>query len=139
MVSVVGVTVYEALKDPAPLVGPQNAEPVRVALNAIVTVNVVVASLSVMLLPVIWGPSMSMLHAPNTAIVHVKPVSKLSVADVAAPLAISAKVPEHVNIPARIPPPHVPLRVSVSEIAAEAGFLEVPAIVLEGQLSGEPA
>ena len=50
--AVVGVAVYDALKDAGPLASPQDAEPVRVAFTATVAVKVVAASLSVPVLPV---------------------------------------------------------------------------------------
>jgi hypothetical protein len=140
MVSVVGVTVYEALKDPVPLVAPQAAEPMRVALTVTVAVRVVVASLSVPALPVVCGPSTSTLHTAGTSIVHVKPVSRLNVADVVAALVTrSVMLPEHVTVAVRIPPRvHVPWKETVSEIASDAGLLVVPTPVPEAHWNETP-
>jgi hypothetical protein len=130
MVSVVGVTLYEALKDPEPLAGPQLEEPVRVALTATVAVRTVVVSLSVPMLPVVCGPSTSMLQTPLTEIVHVKPLSRLNVPDVAAPLAISVMLPEQLTVAVRMPPMlQLPWKLTVSEMLAAAGLLVVPTAV----------
>jgi hypothetical protein len=135
MASAAGVTLYDRLYEPGPLAGPQLALPVRVALTVNVNVRTVVASLSVPVLPVAWGPTTWMLQTPVTISEQSKPVSRLIPTDVAAPLAISVMKPVQVTVAIRMPPTvHVPWKLIVTESEEDAGLLVVPTIVLVLQI-----
>ena len=69
-----------------------------------------------------------MLQTPLTEIVHVKPLSRLSVPDVAEPLATNVVrgVAEQVTVAVRMPTLQVPPKEMTSETLAVAGLLVVP-------------